>query len=168
MEILKDFGFEPTFFFAQIINFLIIAFILKRFLYKPVLATLSERKSKIEKGLKDAEKASLELAKAEERKDEIIKKAAEEAEKIIEETKKSTEELRETLTLSAKTEAEKIISEAKVAAEEEFDKSRKQAENIALTLSQKILDKLMTEMFTKEEKAKIMARNIKKLDNLSS
>ena len=43
MEILNNFGFQPTLFIAQIVNFLILAYVFKRFLYKPILKTLKDR-----------------------------------------------------------------------------------------------------------------------------
>lgn len=42
-------------FFAQIINFLILVWLLKRFLYKPILRLIDERETHIAKQLKDAE-----------------------------------------------------------------------------------------------------------------
>ncbi|HVT01255.1 MAG TPA: F0F1 ATP synthase subunit B, partial [Patescibacteria group bacterium] len=109
MELFKDFGFDPVFFTAQIINFLIIAFVFKKFLYKPVLKTLKDRQKEVKQGLIDAENAHKSLEEAENRKDQIIKKATEEAEKIIEETKISAEEMRAELNSVAKREAERII-----------------------------------------------------------
>jgi F-type H+-transporting ATPase subunit b len=41
-------------FFLEIINFLVLVWILKRFLYKPVLAAISQRKTVIDKTLADA------------------------------------------------------------------------------------------------------------------
>jgi F-type H+-transporting ATPase subunit b len=43
----------PTF-FLEIINFLVLVWILKRFLYKPVLEAIAQRKAAIEKSLTDA------------------------------------------------------------------------------------------------------------------
>ncbi|MGE5219015.1 MAG: ATPase [Chloroflexota bacterium] len=44
----------PTF-FLEIVNFLVLVWILKRFLYKPVLAAIAQRKASIEKELADAQ-----------------------------------------------------------------------------------------------------------------
>lgn len=164
MEILKNFGFEPTFFVAQIINFLILAFIFKRYLYKPVLKMLHDREKKIAQGLKDAENSALTLEQAEARKDEIIKAATQEAEKIIDETKKNAEQLGKDLIAQTKSDAEKIISEAKTEAANEFENMKNDAQNLSLELARDIIDKVIGEMFTKEEKEKIIQRNIKKLE----
>ena len=45
---------------AQAVNFLILVWLLKRFLYKPVLAAIDEREKRIETQLQDAEKKKTE------------------------------------------------------------------------------------------------------------
>ena len=160
MEILGNFGFEPVLFAAQIINFLILAAIFKKFLYKPILKVLSDREKKIQQGIADAEAAGESLTRAEKEKDEIIKAATLEAEKIIDETKKAGVELAEKLAASAKQEADRIIIEAKTASSLQFENAQKEASNIALDLSRKLLDKVLSEIFTKHEKEKIIQRNL--------
>ena len=51
----------------QVINFLILLYLLNRFLFKPILARLDQRSSTISRGLEDAEAAARdrELARAE-------------------------------------------------------------------------------------------------------
>ena len=165
MEILRNFGFEPVFFVAQIINFLILAAIFKRYLYKPVLKMLRDRENKIAQGLRDAESASKALEDADERKDEIIREAAIAAEKIIEETKKSAENLRESPTTTAKQEADKIVRRARDAANLEFENAKTAAEEFSIDLSKKVLDRVLSEIFTREEKTKIIERNAKRLES---
>ena len=54
-QFFAEFGVDVLKLAFQIVNFLIVLYLLNRFLFKPVLARLDERKSKIEKGLEDAE-----------------------------------------------------------------------------------------------------------------
>ncbi len=163
MEIFKDFGFQPEFFVAQIINFLILAFVFKKYLYKPILKVLKDREAKIKSGLEDAEKAGLALQSAEEKKDEILKKAAQEAERIIESTKNEAQEVRISLLAQAKLDADRIIKDGKEQAVIEFEKAESAAKTVALELSKKVLSKVLDDLFTKEEKIKILNKNIKKL-----
>ena len=46
------FGVELPFLIAQIINFVVVAFVLYKFAFKPVLETIEERQKKISDGLK--------------------------------------------------------------------------------------------------------------------
>ena len=162
-KLFNDFGFEWTFFIAQIINFLILAIIFKKFLYKPILKVLHDRAEKIAQGLADAEASTKALEKAEERKNEIIKAATLEAEKIIDETKKSAEEMRDELSTKAKKEADKIIEEARATAAEEVRSMENQAKDAALTISKKIVDRILSEIFTKDEREIIISRDVKKI-----
>ena len=107
MEILNEFGFDIKLFAAQIVNFLVIAFIFKKFLYKPILATLKKRKELIAKGLKDAQKASEALENAEEQKNKILNTASKESERILNEAKQQSQVTREEIINAAKTDVEK-------------------------------------------------------------
>lgn len=164
MEIFENFGFEPGFFVAQVINFLILAFVFKKFLYKPILKVLKDREEKIKTGLEEATLAHEALEKANEKKEELLSKAAKDSEKIIAETKSVAEKIKEEMLAESKKAAEKIISEANSQAKVELERVEKEAKGMALELSKKVLDKVITDMFTKEEKEKILKRNIQRLE----
>src|SRR5229473_165934 len=73
------FGWNWKLFLSQVISFCIVAFLLRRFAYKPILAVLEDRRRKIEEGQLNAEKIRKELAEAEKRYQEIVAKAKEAA-----------------------------------------------------------------------------------------
>ena len=60
-KIMHDFGISLPFILAQIVNFSIVAFILWRFAFKPVLATLDARQRKIAEGLAYADEMKAKL-----------------------------------------------------------------------------------------------------------
>ena len=62
----EKFGIDWKLMIAQLINFAIVFFILRAFVYKPVLKLLDKRRQKIEDGLAFAEKSKAELASIEE------------------------------------------------------------------------------------------------------
>src|SRR3989344_4706705 len=95
MEILNQFGINPILLAAQVVNFLILLFILKKFLYKPILKVLEARKQKIEESLKNAEEIERKLLLTEEEKEKILAKTSLEAQKILDETKKEIEVMKE-------------------------------------------------------------------------
>lgn len=165
MQILNQFGFEPVLFLAQIVNFLILAVIFKKFLYKPILKSLQDRKRTIEKGITDAQAAADDRAHAEEQKQKIIKEAGIEAEKIIAETKNAALALKDKIVSEAKAESEKIILDAKRQADFQMEAMEKRAKMASLDNSIAILDKILEKMFTKDEKEKILTRSIKSLKN---
>ena len=74
-ETAGTFGWNPWLFFSQVISFTIVALLLRRFAYKPILGVLEERRQRIAEGLLNAEKIKKQLADAEQRYAEILAKA---------------------------------------------------------------------------------------------
>src|SRR6266571_9120453 len=93
-EMLRDtvetFGWNPWLFLSQVISFVIVALLLRRFAYKPILAVLEERRQRIEQGLLNAELIKKQLAEAEQRYAEILAKANADAQKMIDEARASS------------------------------------------------------------------------------
>src|SRR6266699_1300100 len=86
----ETFGWNPWLFLSQVISFVIVALLLRRFAYKPILAVLEDRRRRIEEGQLNAEKIKRQLDEAEKRYSEILAKANAEAQKMIEETRESS------------------------------------------------------------------------------
>lgn len=145
MELARQFGIEPTLLVAQVINFLIILFLLKKLLYKPVLNMLSERKRTIKEGLDKAEEARLLLEKAEKAEKEILQKAQSKSEKILESAKTQAAELLKQAREQAKEDSEQTIMQAKEAIEKEAEKVKGQLVTHVSELSLKLLKKALSE-----------------------
>ncbi|MDO8573151.1 MAG: F0F1 ATP synthase subunit B [Candidatus Daviesbacteria bacterium] len=88
MEILNQFGINPVLLLAQVVNFLVLLFILKKFLYKPILKVLGERKQKIEDSLKNAEEIEKRLAETNEKIDTLMVKTSKEIREMMDEANK--------------------------------------------------------------------------------
>jgi F-type H+-transporting ATPase subunit b len=164
MDILGKFGFEWGLFLAQIVNFLILAYLFQRFLYKPLLKTLKDRREKIAEGLSDAEKATLAKEAAESEKSKIIKAAAAEAQKIIDDTKKQGEVIREEILSKAREDADKIMATAKEQSNLEMERMRKEAGNMSLTLSKSILENVIKGLFDKNEQSELVKKGLKEIE----
>src|ERR1051325_8963994 len=81
VEMLHDtadtFGWNWQLFLSQVISFCIVALLLRRFAYKPIVAVLEERRRTIEESQLNAEKIKKQLADADQRYAEILAKARE-------------------------------------------------------------------------------------------
>ncbi|OGZ35616.1 MAG: ATP synthase F0 subunit B [Candidatus Portnoybacteria bacterium RIFCSPLOWO2_01_FULL_43_11] len=143
--LLEKLGLEPHILLAQIINFLILIFVLRRFLYKPLIKFLDKRKDIIEKGLNDAQKAKEELSKIQTIKEEKIIEGEREADKIIEKSKKTAEQKSGLILKETQEKSEGIIKEAKQMAEEEKkeakQKLKEEIRDLVFLVSSKILEK---------------------------
>ncbi len=113
----EQFGFNKAIFVSQVISFLIVCFLLKKFAYGPIQNILAERRARIEEGLKNADKIKSELARTEAARLEILNKANTQANKLIEEARAAAARVQETETQKAIAAAEQIIVKAREAAE---------------------------------------------------
>ncbi len=91
-KILHDFGIEGPFLVSQIISFCVVVFVLYKFAFKPVLVTIDERQTKIADGLKYAEDMKSKLEDAEAQHKEIVQKASQEAQQIVNDARAIAEE----------------------------------------------------------------------------
>lgn len=121
-KILTDFGISWPFFLAQVLNFCVVAFILWKFAFKPVMATLDERQAKIASGLKYAEDMQAKLAATQQESAAIIKQSQLEAAKIVDEARKSAKEFLDKQTQEASAKANDLLVKAQQAIELEHKK----------------------------------------------
>ncbi len=89
--ILAQFGVDWPHFIAQLVLFLIVYLVLSRYAFGPLLAILEERRKRIEEGQLNAEKIKKQLAEAELRYQEILRKANDDAQVLLEESRKNNE-----------------------------------------------------------------------------
>jgi len=104
MELIDKLGIDLKLLIAQIVNFLILLFILTKLLYKPILGLLDKRKKMIEKTVEDSQKVEERLLKLEEEKAKVLSEASEKAMKEMERVKKEAEEERQKVLTNAKKE----------------------------------------------------------------
>lgn len=89
MDILQTFGIQPILLAAQIVNFLVLLFLLNKFLYKPILKVLATRKDKIAQSLKDVEEIEKKLLKTEADRQKKLDEALKEAKEMMQDAQKS-------------------------------------------------------------------------------
>jgi F-type H+-transporting ATPase subunit b len=109
-------GVDWPHFIAQAVSFVIVALLLQRFAYKPILAMLEERRQRIAEGLANAEQIKQELAGAQVKVQELLNRADAQGNKLIEEARDAAARVREQETQKAIATAEQIIAKAREAA----------------------------------------------------
>ena len=115
-NITTRFGVTKELFISQLIAFLVVAFLLKKFAYQPVLTMLEERRQRIAEGIENAEKIKEELASTEAARKKIMEDANATANKMIEEARAVAAQVQEKESQKAVAQAEQIISQAREAA----------------------------------------------------
>ncbi len=142
-DITQTFGVNLPAIIGQIVNFAIVAFVLWKFAFKPVLATLDERKKKIADGLRYAEETKARLDSAQQEIADSLKKAQIEAAAIIEQARKASKEVAERETAAAAERANGLITTALQAIELEKHKmlaeARTEIARLVIATTQRVL-----------------------------
>jgi len=144
----KQFGWEPRLFFSQMVLFVLVALILARFAYKPLLAMLEQRKQQIAEGIENAEKTRKELANAQAKAQDILAQAGAQGNKMIEEARQSAAKVLETESQKAIATANDIIAKARQASEAELvrmkSELRKEVGRLVVATSAKVTSGILT------------------------
>ena len=166
MGTLGKFGLDPIILAAQVVNFLIIAWILNRFLIRPLMANMKARREKIALGLEDAEKARKALEDAAKERDTILQDASAEAFRLLQNARDEAERLRAAALERAGADAERLIVEARGVMALERQDMEKAVRSLSLELSGKILENVVEGLFSDEEKRRIVARGIERIGRM--
>ncbi len=158
MEIFKDFGVNPVLLVAQIVNLLIILFVLKKFMYEAVISILKKREDEIKLGLKNAEEAQKKLDEAEQKEKKILQSTREKADKIIAEAKLEATDAKNQIEEATKKEIERMQLQSRETIEQETkaaeERLAKKIGGIAIAL----LEKSLVGIFGEKEQKLILKK----------
>ncbi len=149
MDFLKDFGVEPVLLLAQMVNFAILLFILKRFLYKPILKVLEERKNKIATSMKQSEQIQKKFEELDVKQQEILDNARNESAQIIDTAKSEAKTLANQIQIEASNQTQLSLKRAQetLALEKQkmISEAKKEIVSVVTSATQKVIGKIMTE-----------------------
>jgi len=134
---------------VELASFLILLFVLGKFLFKPIMKLLENRSNQIKNTLEtiEAEKQSIEKIKQDYQNqlDQLNKKASQ----IVQEAAKKGEEERQKIVEKSQKEANKILEKAELAIEREKEKAllelKMQAADLSILAASKILERTIDE-----------------------
>ncbi len=115
-EITTRFGVTWPLLISQLIAFTVVAILLKKFAYQPVLTMLEERRQRIAESMANAEKIKEELASTEAARKKVLDDANAQANQLIEEARAAAAQVQEKESQKAVAQAEQIITQAREAA----------------------------------------------------
>ena len=116
---LETFGVNTPFFIAQLVNFIIVLIVLKKFAFTPIQNMLEQRKNRIAEGEDKLKRIEQQLADSEKRTQEALDKANADAQRLIDEAKESAASLSEKKAQEAVASAQQILAKAEEAAKAE-------------------------------------------------
>lgn len=146
---MEKLGVRPDLLITQILNFAILLFLMQRFLYKPMLNMLQERRERIRESLAEAERVREEAERQRQEYERELARQRQESQERIQRAMQASEEAREQIIAEARREAEAI----KARAREEIEYERRQAlealrlqvADLAILAARKVLDGALDE-----------------------
>lgn len=145
---------------TQIISFLVMLWVLKRYAWGPLLSLLDERKAKIQNEFDSIEKEKENLDRLHKEYDEklndIDSLASAEKKRAIEEGKKIAQEIEK----AAQKKAEAIRKQAEEDLEKEVEKSKEDLKNELVRMAVSASEKILTSSMDEDKQKKIIAKAI--------
>ncbi|MFQ6049637.1 MAG: F0F1 ATP synthase subunit delta [Candidatus Paceibacterales bacterium] len=166
MHFLGKLGIDFKLLFAQIINFLVLLWLLKIFLYKPLIKNLEERAKKakeIEQGEKEIQRKKKEMEKEEE---EMIRKTKEKTSQILETAATISKEERERILEKTEKEVRGILKEAKERAEFRIKEAKEEEKEIIKVEAVNILKQVLSSSFSRKLHHKYTEDTLEELERV--
>ena len=130
-------------FIVELVAFLIVVFILGRYILPPINKIMDERQATIRQALADAEEAKRRAAEAEEEYKRIVGEARTQARSVVEEANRMAEQSRTERRQQAEAEYERIVASAGAEVEAQTRRAqeelRQQAADLAIAVAEKVL-----------------------------
>ncbi len=156
-KLVNDFGFGL--FFWQLIIFIGLILLLKKFAWKPILDSVNEREEGIRNALLSAENARNEMQNLQADNQRILQEARMERDALLKEAREMKEKMISDSKAEAQAAGQKMIEQAKAAIESEKNAAMAELKNQVSSLSLEIAEKLLQEKLSnKESQMKLVDR----------
>ena len=154
-------GFDPKAFLIQLITFLLVFYILKRYVFGRVVDLLEKRRETIEDGVRLTTEIKAEREKLTAEVIEAHKQARKDAEKLISETNDQAAFMLKDAEELAKAKVDKMLADAKKKIIEETDKARRSLERETVELVIQATEAVSREKLDAKKDASLIASALK-------
>lgn len=159
-KLINEFSFGL--FFWQLLIFIGLVLLLKKFAWKPILDSVNERENSIKEALSSADRARKEIESLNENNKKILVEAREEREDLIKEAKVTSTKIIDNAKKEAEVIAEKLISQAQESINSEkkiaIEELKVQVADFSIKMAEKIL---RSELKDKDKQRKLIDDLIK-------
>lgn len=136
-------GFTPSTYLFSILNIIILFYLLKLILFKPITKIMNDRAERIRKDIEEAQVSKAEAEKFKKQYEQRILGAQEEAEQIIENARRRAQIQADEILQKAKLEAEQIINKAieqgEIEIQNALESAKKQIASLAIQAATKVI-----------------------------
>ncbi|WP_111308771.1 F0F1 ATP synthase subunit B [Confluentibacter sediminis] len=144
--------FSIGLFFWQLVLFVGLVLLLRKFAWKPILDAVEKRETGIDEALKSAEKAKLEMQNLQADNQKLLQEARMEREAMLKEARDLKAKMIEDAKGEAQNQANKIIEQAQAAIESEKKAAIAELKNQVANLSIEIAEKVVREELSSKDK----------------
>lgn len=160
MEALANLGIDWKLLLAQVVNFVVVLLVLKRFAYQPMLKLLDERTAKIEKGLADAENAGKKLGEMEVREKAVLSEARSEAKRILVEADEAAQKRDAAKIAETESRVKKMLQESEVKMVADQKKMLEEAKSELAGTVLLAVEKILREKMDSAKEKELIERNL--------
>jgi len=146
----------------QTIAFLLLMFILAKFAWKPVLASIKERENSIEDALNKAELAKQEMARLTSQNQDLMQQARAERDEILKEAKTLKDGILGEAKKQAQLEGAKLIEKAKIEIENQKKAALIEVKDQVSSLSLEIAERVLRGQLDDRSKQEALVANLLK------
>ena len=151
--------FELGLFFWQVLIFVGLILLLKKFAWKPILDAVNDREEGIKNALLSAENARKEMQNLQADNQRILQEARLERDNMLKEAREMKDKMVEDAKNEAQAQGQKMIDQAKAAIESEKNAAMAELKSQVSTLSLSIAEKLLKdELSNKEAQTKLVEK----------
>jgi F-type H+-transporting ATPase subunit b len=155
---MEGLGIDPKILIGDIVTFIVLAAILKKYAYKPFLAVLENRRRKIEEGVAKSVEAEKSLVKIRGLSEEIKSAGEKRAKEVILAAEGKAQERARAILAAAEEDKRKLLENAKIAMEKEREIAAGRRQKETMDLAFAVSEKFLAEKITKEQDKKIIER----------
>lgn len=148
--------------FWMIVSFGIVLFLLRKFAWKPILASLKAREESISDALNTAKKAKEEMALLKSDNEKLIQQARAERDLLLKEARDTKDAIIAESKVKAQAEANKIMAGARETINTEKNAAIADLKNQVASMSIEIAEKILRQELSKDEKQKSLMENLMK------
>ena len=165
-KIIIDFGVQPVYLAAQAVNFIILLLILKRFLYKPILQVLEDRKKTVSDSLVKAEQIAVQLQTTEQESAHKLSEVSKQAKIILDNASNTADQIITDAHEKAQADIELMIDKSKksILVEREMMKKEMADELSGLVLLG--IEKIVGKVIDQPDHIKIVDQTIQGINKL--
>ena len=143
---------------VNLVSFLIIFWILKKFVFGPITRVIKERREKISAGLSNADLAEATLLAAEKEAADFKQAAQQEAHGIVAESKGRAETVAAKVVADAETKAGQLVAEAHIRGESDIAQMRQELKNEMANVVVSAVGKITKEDMSSEKQQSLVGR----------